>query len=74
MIATNVSFDGEGALALYFGVGHVVVSNYCSNSTGQYYMISQTEAGKVLWSEEFCTAATDVIGDDATALKLLKGK
>lgn len=73
-IASSVSFDGEGTLVLYSGVDYESIASYCSNSNGQYYMISQTEAGKVLWDEEFRRAVTEAIGDDATALKFLEGK
>lgn len=70
-IASNVSFGGKGTLVLYSGVDYDVVASYCSNSNGQYYMISQTEA---LWNQQFRSAVTETIGDDATALKLLEGK
>lgn len=63
-IASKVSFGGEGTLVLHSGVDHNTIENYCSNSSGQYYMIGQTEAGDVLWNAYFRGKVTDALFRD----------
>ena len=80
-IMDNVSMDGKSGqtLILYTGTSvetgnklYVDIDEYCKINS-EYYYISSTDGGSILWLDDFKEAIIDAIGDKDVANKILSG-
>ncbi|MBP3339273.1 MAG: hypothetical protein J6L69_07705 [Lachnospiraceae bacterium] len=81
-IYNDISMNGKNGQTLLLYTGKSVEKNndiwkemdsFCENNP-EYYYISNTDAGSILWEKEFQQAIKDAIGDKTISTQLLSGK